>query len=293
MSSPGDADALVVAARSALLDALGALGAHRDSVVVIGAQAIYLRTVGAAVAMAEATKDSDIAIDPRNLDAVPLVEEAMRSAGFYLDPYKNQPGAWLNAAAVPVDLMVPEGLAGDGGRFARGARIPPHHKRATRRARGLEAAVIDSDWMIVSALTETDHRRYQVRVAGLAALVVAKLHKIGERAADSPERLVDKDAHDLYRILVHEPTASLAASMGRLLADDLAGQVSSEAVGMLRALFAAGPDAVGSAMAGRAETGVGEPETVALQASILAGDLVAAIETGDRSATSRPDNDDQ
>lgn len=108
MSSPGDADDLLVAARSALLDALDALGAHRDSVVVIGAQAIYLRTAGAPVAVAEATKDSDIAIDPRNIDDAPLVEDAMLRAGFYLDPNKNQPGAWLNAAEVPVDLMVPE-----------------------------------------------------------------------------------------------------------------------------------------------------------------------------------------
>jgi hypothetical protein len=33
-----------------------------------------------------------------------------------------------------------------------------------------------------------------------AALVVAKLHKIGERE-NTPTRLVNKDAHDLYRIL--------------------------------------------------------------------------------------------
>jgi hypothetical protein len=152
MSSLGDADLLLVAARSALLDALEALGAHRDSVVVIGAQAIYLRTAGAPVAVAEATKDSDIAIDPRNLDDAPLVEDAMLEAGFYHDPNKNQPGAWLNAAEVPVDLMVPEDLAGDGGKSTRGARIPPHDKRAARRARGLEATVVDNEWMIVGAL---------------------------------------------------------------------------------------------------------------------------------------------
>lgn len=43
MSPTGDAD-LLVAARSALLDALEALHAHRDAVIVIGAQAIYLHT---------------------------------------------------------------------------------------------------------------------------------------------------------------------------------------------------------------------------------------------------------
>ncbi|MHB1783838.1 MAG: hypothetical protein ACYCTE_14360 [Acidimicrobiales bacterium] len=49
------------------------------------------------------------------------------------------------------------------------------------------------------------------------------------------------------------------------------------AVELLRELFAAGPDAIGSLMAGRTEEGVGEPETVALQTAILASDLLDAI----------------
>lgn len=277
MSSPGESDGLLVRARSALLDALDALGAHRDSVVVIGAQAIYLRTAGASVAVAEATKDSDIAIDPRTLADEPLIEDAMERAGFYPDPEKNQPGTWLNADGIPVDLMVPEGLAGGGGRSARGARIPPHDSRATRRARGLEAAVVDNEWMIVTALDAVDRRRHEVRVAGPAALVVAKVHKIRDRAAGSPERIVDKDAHDVYRVLLDTPTESLAADFRRLLSDDLAGEVTAQAVTFLREHFAAGPDAIGSLMAGRTEEGIGEPETVALQTSILASDLLNAL----------------
>lgn len=37
-------DDLLVRSRAALLDALEALEDHRDSVIVVGAQAIYLRT---------------------------------------------------------------------------------------------------------------------------------------------------------------------------------------------------------------------------------------------------------
>jgi hypothetical protein len=277
MSNPGDADDLLIRARSALLDALDALGAHRDSIVVIGAQAIYLHTAGAAVAVAEATKDSDLAIDPRTLQNDPLIEKAMERAGFYPDPEKNQPGAWLNPDGIPVDLMVPEALAGGGGKRARGARVSPHDNRAMRRARGLEAAVVDNELMIVGALDASDPRRHEIRVAGTAALVVAKMHKIGERAKDNPDRLVDKDAHDVYRVLVHTPTAALAADFRHLLSDELAGEVTAQAVGLLRELFAAGPDAVGSLMAGRTEEGVGEPATVALQTAILASDLLAAI----------------
>ena len=51
-----------------------------------------------------------------------------------------------------------------------------------RRATGLEAAVVDNELMVVGALDASDPRRHEVRVAGTAALVVAKVHKIGERA---------------------------------------------------------------------------------------------------------------
>ena len=98
----------------------------------------------------------------------------------------NQPGAWLNADGVPVDLMVPERLAGGGGRSARSARIPPHDRRAARRARGLEAAIVDNDMIRVTALTSDDARSHEVRVAGMAAMLVAKAHKIGERASAAP-----------------------------------------------------------------------------------------------------------
>ncbi|WP_213008335.1 hypothetical protein [Paractinoplanes toevensis] len=64
-----------------MLDALEALAEHRAAVVVIGAQAVYLRTGSAQVALAEATKDSDLAIDPRTLGEDPRVEAAMRAAG--------------------------------------------------------------------------------------------------------------------------------------------------------------------------------------------------------------------
>jgi len=44
-----------------------------------------------------------------------------------------------------------------------------------------------------------------------AALLVANLHKIIERE-NTPTRLVNKDAHDLYRILRAVSTAELVAA---------------------------------------------------------------------------------
>ncbi|MBM7783659.1 hypothetical protein [Tenggerimyces flavus] len=271
----GSSEDLLVASRTAMLDALAALDAQRDAVIVIGAQAIYLRTSAAPVALAEATKDSDLALDPRSLNDAPLIEEAMTQAGFYLNPISNQPGAWLSPKGVPVDLMVPETLAGKAGKQARGARIPPHSKTVARRARGLEAALVDNSSMEVFSLDTSDNRSYTAAVAGPGALLVAKLYKIAERV-DFPTRLVDKDAHDIYRILVDIETEALAEAFRRLNADPISSQETGEALQFLDILFAKGPSALGSAMAGRAETGIGEPVTVALQVSVLAADLVAA-----------------
>ena len=270
---PGAGD-ILVAARSALLDALLALNDHADEVTIIGAQAIYLRTGATDLALAEATKDSDLVVDPRSLADDPRLEEAMMAAGFHQNLENPQPGAWLSPTGIPVDLRVPEALAGAASR--RSGRIPPHADHTTRRAVGLEAAVIDRARMPIRALDPADDREVTAHVAGSAALLVAKLHKLGERL-DEPTRLLDKDAHDIYRLLVAIGTDELTQSMGRLLAEDLSATIARQAVAYLAEIFAAGPEAIGSQMAGRAESLVGNPDTVARSVSILASDLTAAL----------------
>lgn len=272
MNQPGDAD-LLVAARSALLDALDALAAHLDALVVVGAQAIYLHTGAADVALAETTRDSDVVIDPRELGTDPLIDDAMKRARFYRNLTKGQPGSWLSPSGIPVDLMVPEALAGKGG--SRDGRIPPHGKGSTRRATGLEAAIVDNSPRTICALDPEDDREATVAVAGPAALLVAKLHKIGERQ-DRLKRLVNKDAHDIYRLLV-AADHTIAARLLELSEDELCGEVTSQAIAYLRELFA-DASALGSRMAGAAEALVGDPAVVAASAAALAGDLLAAID---------------
>ena len=269
---------LLVRSRAGLLDALEGLAEQREAVVIVGSQAIYLRTKSAPVALAEATKDSDIALDPRDLRDDPLVETSMKEAGFQPNLLTGQPGAWVNSDGIPVDLMVAEALAG-GKPTSRGARIPPHDSRVARKAAGLEAAMVDNSLMQVGALDETDDRVYTVKVAGSAALVVAKLHKIGERAKNQPRRLLDKDAHDLYRVLIDTETEDLANSFRALLDNETSRTATDKSLAYLREHFAQGPDAVGSVMAGRAEEGVGEPETVSASVAILAQDLLEVLET--------------
>lgn len=277
MSAPGDAE-LFIAARAALLDALDALAGHLDALVLIGAQAIYLHTGAAPVALAEATKDSDLAIDPRVLSDDPLLERAMADAGFHRDRLHPQPGSWLSPSGIPVDLMVPEALAGGSGR--RSARIPPHSRHATRRTPGLEAAVVDRGSMTIAALDPADRRQAQIAVAGPAALLVAKLHKLGERK-DDPGRLVDKDAHDIYRLLIATDAAEVGARLTALASDELAGPATTVSIAHLRELFA-DATSLGSIMAGRAEQLVGDPEVVSASVAALAGDLLESVDQNEQ-----------
>jgi hypothetical protein len=190
-------DEFYVLARSVLLDALEALGPHREASVLVGAQAIYLRVGEAELAVAPFTTDGDLVIDPRRLSDVPPVEQGLIEAGFALKGGTNV-GIWVTRRAtrthpeveVAVDLLVPAAVSTATG--SRAARLRGHEPRAARVARGLEGVLLDADLMRVGALDDSDVRGFDVRVAGPAGLLVSKLHKIADRT-DSP-RAKDKDA---------------------------------------------------------------------------------------------------
>jgi hypothetical protein len=144
MRSAGVVTDEVTMARIGLLDALEALESHLDALVIIGAQAVYMHTGATEIALAEFTTDGDVAVDPDLLSSDPLVEKAMSAAGFAPDPRPSAIGSWISPRGVPVDLMVPDAVAGAG---RRGVRVPPHDSKSMRRARGIEATLIDnSKW---------------------------------------------------------------------------------------------------------------------------------------------------
>lgn len=93
---PGESSAEYVVARRALLDALETLGAQREAVVLVGAQAIYIHTGDAGLAVAESTTDADVALDPSMLLADPELAAAMRAANFYPEITNDGPatGIW-------------------------------------------------------------------------------------------------------------------------------------------------------------------------------------------------------
>lgn len=265
---------ITVRARRALLDAFDALSAHRRALVLVGGQAVYLYTGEADVAIATETKDSDLAVVPRLLAADPLLEIAMERAGFRHDPQIHQPGAWLSPDGYPVELLLPATLHTGGGR--RGGRIPPHSRRATRVVPGLEAAAVDHEWREVRALEPEDARVVTMQVATPAALVVAKLYKIGDRHDHMPGRLLDKDAHDLFRLLRAVDAAPVVASLERLRRDPIAGPVTTQALAWLQ-LLCGSPEALIPTMAGRAEAFVGSPPDVAAAMWALAQELLERL----------------
>lgn len=238
---PGAPDPTYTRARRVLLDALVALGSQRDAVVLVGAQAVYLHTGAAQFAVAEYTTDADLLIEPARLQKDPRLAEAMTSGGFTLHP--TQPGTWIGKHAIEVDLIVPDAIAGAG---RRAARIPEHGKHAAKRALGLEAALIDRQVMTIGALDPADARTFELFVAGPAALLVAKLFKIGERQ-DQPRRLENKDALDVFRILRAIESERLAPVLGRLLFADVSREVTAMSVDYLQHLFGK-PDAPGVRM---------------------------------------------
>lgn len=266
----------VTIARAGLLDAFEALESHLDALVVIGAQAIYLHTGSLKVALAEFTTDGDVAVDPDLLSSDPLVESAMGAAGFTPDPRPDAIGSWISPRGVPVDLMVPAAVAGDG---RRGVRVPPHDSKSMRKARGIEATLVDNSKMVIGSLDPaTDPREFEVSVAGPAALLVVKLHKIHDRI-DNPSRSDNKDAHDVYRLLRAVETPVLVEAIERLHEQAVSGDVTGEALALLRVLFAEGPAARASVMAGAAEELVGDPTAVSESVALLAQDLLVALDS--------------
>ncbi|MEX0985536.1 MAG: hypothetical protein WD096_10900 [Actinomycetota bacterium] len=94
--------------------------------------------------------------------------------------------------------------------------------------------------MDIVGLEVTETRSLSVRVAGPAALVVAKLHKLHERLeAGKDDRIADKDAADVYRIMQAVPVDAFLERLRPLLADPIARAPSEDGVRFLAELFGA------------------------------------------------------
>jgi len=268
---PGETEQIYTLARPHASRRIAGIGDHRRSVVVVGAQAIYLHTGEGDLAVSLYTSDADLAVDPRDLAPDPKIESLLQDAGFVRSPESSMIGTWIGADDIPIDLLVPEALSGRG---RRSVSLGPQGDRLARRARGLEAALVDNIQMTVEALDSQDMGRFDVAVAAPADLLVAKLHKIADRKSQ-PRRQDDKDALDVYRLLQAIPTDELAAGLQRCVAHELSNAVTKQARVYLRQLFGT-PQSPGAQMAARAAE-FADPEFYANASAALADDLLAAL----------------
>ena len=184
------------------------------------------------------------------------------------------PGAWRGRFGVAVDLMVPEALAGAGGR--RCARLPVHGNRAARRTAGLEAALVDNVVRQIVSYQADDARTVQLRVAGPAALLIAKVTKVEERR-DDRARHQPKDGLDVLRLLQATPTGVLTRRLVELRRDPLAGPVTSLA---LAALQRDGRDPAGllPSLAARSVGNLADPDTIRGSVAVLVEELLTALD---------------
>lgn len=211
MSDPNVAPEYV-AARRALLDVLEVLRPQRDGLVLVGAQAVYLHAPADRTRLLTYTTDSDLAIDPQLLTEQPDIGDVLVRAGYRAH---SSPGTFFAPNGIPIDLMVPAGSLPPSTR--RTAPLRGQSPSTARRTAGLEVALLDATVMHIAALDPADSRTIPLRVAGPAALVVAKLTKLAERLGGSRlDRVLSKDAGDLLRLLRYCDAAAIGDRLRQL-----------------------------------------------------------------------------
>ena len=268
---PGELDLVTRRARRVLLDVLETLREQRHAIILVGAQAIYLHTGDADLAVAPFTQDADLVLNPKTLGSIPVLAEAMQAAGF---TQTEQPGIWKSQQeGVTVDLLIPETLGGRPGK--RAAYLEGHGNNVARQVRGLEAALIDWETKLITALEENDVRRMEIMIAGPAALLVAKLHKIAERLHDR-RRSQPKDALDVFRLLQAVPLETLSARFTLLYHDPLSLEITRSALAFLQELFGR-ETGVGAQLAADAAYPLADRAFITAACAALTQELVSVL----------------
>lgn len=272
-------------ANRVLLDAVEALGSqHQPALVLVGAQAIYLHAGNDGLPVQQMTIDADLSINPDLVADDPLIQVALDSAGFTREPppgtrktiqpgqyYRNVGGAW-----VELDLLVPEHHAQiirPGSRRSSG--VPPHHRNTMMRAAGLEAVLVDNTLQTIAGLSDDDSRSFEIRVAGPAALLVAKAHKLGERTI-AGKRIKSKDAYDIYRLLRAIDLQAVSATFSELLHSPSASAATRTGIEHLATLFDT-PSSAGSVLVASEELSVSTESTAAQAVSELVRRILAGV----------------
>lgn len=205
-----------VRSRRLLVEAVQALGAFHESLVVVGAHAVmfHAERIGH---RPDSTADADAVLNPLLVAASPNILELMYAAGFEAAS-PDRPGIYgyvgesgiSQRQRTTVDLIVPEAYAGAGRRAAR----VPGQKNALSRAVGLELALWDRVPATISTVPgDGEPISADVWMAGQGALLVAKAHKVSDRLGElrvRPHRLRPKDSGDVGLLMLASDPGEVA-----------------------------------------------------------------------------------
>ncbi len=196
--------------RRAIINVVAVLAAHSESLTLVGAHAVLLRTMDLD-APRMPTGDGDLGVTPGLVGDVPSIETLLAQAG-YEHRTTARPGLWgrerydeadgRRGFREKIDLLAPHGLSGASSRTRRGVPTlqPAHGKLAVGNAVGLELASFNRSPMTITDFADPE-LSVEIFVAGIPALILAKGSKVGERMRDprkGPFR--DKDFCDLWRL---------------------------------------------------------------------------------------------
>ncbi len=137
--------------------------------------------------------------------------------------------------------------------------------------------LVDADFMTLNALEPNDHRTFDIRVAGPAALLVAKMYKLNDRKGS--DRLSDKDALDVLRLLRGTSTEDMCRRMKNMQKDDRSVAPAAGAIKFMQDLFGR-ENAPGIQMAVRSAGMLANPEEIAVSCLLLATDLLNELRKG-------------
>lgn len=197
--------------RRAIINVVDVLAAHAESLTLVGAHAVLLRTMDLDVPRMP-TGDGDLGVTPGLVGDRPSIEVLLADAG-YEHRTTARPGLWGRTAYEEVDgtrsfrekidLLAPHGLSGTVSRSKRGVPVlqPAHGKLAVGNALGLELAAFNRSLVTISDFADP-RLTAEIHVAEIPALILAKGSKIGERLRQPRKGPVrDKDLGDLWRLM--------------------------------------------------------------------------------------------
>ena len=219
--------------RRAIINVVDVLAVHAESLTLVGAHAVLLRTTDLDVPRMP-TGDGDLGVTPGLVGDLPSIEALLSDAG-YEHRTTARPGLWgresydepdgARSFREKIDLLAPHGLSGTASRSKRGvpALQSAHGKLAVGNALGLELAAFNRSLMRITDFADS-RLVAEVHVAEIPALILAKGSKIGERLREPRKGPVrDKDLGDLWRLMAVADPGETAAVIAEFIDHDDVG----------------------------------------------------------------------